>query len=78
MDKTRPGLRLEDLETDEELLLNGMLPRCGRAIAGGQRIARLCSLRRVVDPATGRLEPYAVEAIGQLEAAFELTPAALD
>ena len=68
----RPGLRLGDLESTEEVLLNGHNPRRGRQIAAGERIFRVCSLRRMVDPASGRLAGWASEAARLLEAAVEL------
>jgi hypothetical protein len=72
MERSREGLALSELVAEDEVLVNGLNPRRGRPVEGSTRIFRVCSLQRAVDPRTGRLEPWVVEAAGRLEAAADL------
>lgn len=55
----RPGLRLGELQTQDQVVITGGLPRPGRAMQGGSTLARICALRASVNPSTGQLLPWA-------------------
>jgi hypothetical protein len=71
----RPGLRLGELHSPEEVVITGGLPRPGRLLQGGVTLARLCALRAAVDPNSGLLLPWAQQTASLLYARLDLQPA---
>lgn len=68
----RPGLRLHELASPEDVLVNGGIPRPGRPLAPGATLARMCSLRAAVDPGSGKLQPWVEEAARGLYGMLQL------
>jgi hypothetical protein len=71
----RPGLRLHELISPEEVLVGGGLPHRGRPMAEGVTLLRICSLRAAVEPRSGRIHPWVEEAARSLYDSLNLQPA---
>ncbi len=72
MKYVRPALRLHELVSPEEVLVNGGIPRPGRPLAPGATLVRMCSLRAAVDPGSGELQPWVEEAVEGLYGMLQL------
>lgn len=75
LERKRAGLKLGDLQTASEVVLNGHNPRRGRPMEGAVRLCRVCGLNRAVDPGNGRLESWAAGVAARIEARIELAAA---
>ena len=71
----RPALELAELTGPDGVLLNGHNPRRGARIGPGARLLRVCSLRRMANPATGQLETWACLLAGRLDGLLGLEAA---
>ena len=72
----RPGLRLHDLSSPEEVLLTGGIPRPGRPMESGVTLLRISSLRAAVEPHSGRIHPWVEETVRSLYDSLDLRQAA--